>query len=437
MYYPMSRSSYPAPSPDESLEVFGKPAGWMLHWGTSIVVVLAILLLALAAFIRYPDKVQFEVFITTHPPPLPIVNRNDGIIKDIAAADGDTVQEGAILLVFDTPANLVDISYLDSLLQDLQKVSSPTELLDHTPREPLQLGELGYDYTQLLNTTMMLQDKWRRQPILARIRYIDAQVKELGVLRNNLNDQLETLRLELAIAERNLQQFEELLQREAASQIEVDQSATRFLGVQRRIEEQQNRLSQNRSQEAQIQEARAALQAEAEDELLNLWLQWRAQLRALQQQFFQWNETHVLRANTDGTLIFFTPLTPGQQLLQNQTPLGIVPSLQTPDFLAEGLLPDLASGDIKVGSEGYLEILAYPASSYGRVIATVQSIALAPQTAGEGYRITLSLPEGLQSTHQHDLPFRQQMMAKATLLTKKSSLLGRLFARLRNLNAPL
>ncbi|MEO0873238.1 MAG: hypothetical protein AAFY48_01395, partial [Bacteroidota bacterium] len=63
----------------------------------------------------------------------------------------------------------------------------------------------------------------------------------------------------------------------------------------------------------------------------------------------------------------------------------------------------------------------------------VKSIAAASQNTGEGYRIVIGFPEGLTTTHGKTLQFRQQMLAQATLLAEKRSLLSRLFGRLRQL----
>ena len=79
----MPRSSFPAQTTDETLEVFQKPAGWMLYWGSTLLVLFVVLLLVLAAFVKYPDQVEIPVTITTVPPPVPIVARSAGMVQEI------------------------------------------------------------------------------------------------------------------------------------------------------------------------------------------------------------------------------------------------------------------------------------------------------------------------------------------------------------------
>ena len=422
----------PPPSED-NLEIFEKPAGWMLYWGTTTVVVLVLLVLGLAAFVQYPDKLEFQVSITSSPPPVPVVVNHAGQVENMLISDGEEVEHGDVLMVLASPARWEDVLYIDSVLAKLQYRDSPVGLLELRLREPMRLGQLSFAYTQLLNYTAELQEKLNRQALRERMQSLDQQIAEVGTLRKNLNDQLETLRLELAIAERNLRQFEQLLANESASQIEVDQSATRLLDVQRRIEEQGNRLSQTRSREAELEGQKTQLRVVTDDELLQLWLNWKAQVRSLQQEFYDWEDQHLLKASRSGQVIFFEHLDIGTPFLEQQIPLGIIPQNEGVQYQAEGLLPDLGSGAINADSEAYLEVLAYPSERYGKVEVEVKSIAAAPQNAGEGYRIVLSFPEGLTTTHGQVLQFRQQMLAQATLLAEKRSLLSRLFDRLRQL----
>lgn len=430
----MPRSSFPAQTTDETLEVFQKPAGWMLYWGSTLLVLFVVLLLVLAAFVKYPDQVEIPVTITTVPPPVPVVARSAGMVQEIWIREGEQVKKDDVLAVFSSSAQLADIRYLDSLLRQLQTFESALALADLRLREPLRLSELGAFYTPLLNTTAEIKATLSGQAAAEQVRLLNAQIEEQQLLQDNLKGQEETLRLELAIAERNLDQFKTLFERESASQIEVDQSAIRFLDAQRQLEEQQNRISNTRSRKAQLEAAKKQLQTETDETNLSMWLEWKAQLRGLQQALYQWEEKYLLKASADGNVTFFEPLSEGQYVEALQAPLGIVPDNREVEYQVEGRLPDNASGEIRVDAEGYLEVFSYPSQRYGELRAVVESIAAAPRAIEEGYRIQFRLPDGLQTTHGHQLEFRQQMTAQATILTNERSLLGRLFDRLRNLS---
>lgn len=426
-------TSSPVQHTDETLDIFGRPSGWMLHWGSGLVVILFGLLIGFAGLVRYPDKILASVVITTSNPPVPVVVRMDGVIHQVFVEDGSSVEEGQPLLLFDNPAKLVDVQQLDSLLHILQAYNSPVDLLAGKLPTDLAVGSLGHNYAQLLNRSDELRHWLQRQKNGQRVERIEEQLHELRMLRQNMEEQLETKRLEVAIAKRNLEQFQNLLERESASQLEVDQSATRFLRAQQEEQEHENRLNINQSQEAVLVATRIALEEDLADQVIDKWLAWNALVRGLKQELTEWKERYLLCAPKDGIISFFKPLYPGLFLKQHEVLFGIISIESSPVYQAEGLLPDLASGKIQEGSKAYIELSAYPQREYGQLNAEVQSIALASAEVGTGYRVTLSLPEALTSSYNKPLPFRHQMTGQAILLSENRSLIGRLLDKLRNL----
>ena len=174
----------PLPPNEENLEIFEKPAGWMLYWGTAIIVIFIVLILGLAAFIQYPDKLEFQVSISSAPPPLPLVVSYAGQIEDVLVTDGEQVTDRQVLLVLASAGRWTELQYLDSTLKELQLIDSPLNVSALRLREPLRLGKLSFAYTQLLNYTAELQEKLKRKPALQRLQYLDQQITETDNLRS-------------------------------------------------------------------------------------------------------------------------------------------------------------------------------------------------------------------------------------------------------------
>jgi hypothetical protein len=165
---------------------------------------------------------------------------------------------------------------------------------------------------------------------------------------------------------------------------------------------------------------------------MNRWLAWRGQLRMLQQGLQVWKEKYLLRATAPGRVSFYTRAYPGRFLEAPAVVLGIVPIADGQQYFAEGQLPQAASGKIAVGTTAYLELDAYPAREFGQLPAEVTQIALTATATGQGYRLLLTLPDGLRTTYGIDLPVRQELSARAVLLSEERTLLGRLLHRLRS-----
>ena len=227
-----------------------------------------------------------------------------------------------------------------------------------------------------------------------------------------------------------MDQFQELFVKEAASKLEVDQAVTNYLRAEKQIKEQENRLTINSRQEAELQEARFALGETVSDEIMERWLHWQAERRKLQQELYEWQEQYLLRAENSGSISFYENIYPGLFVAPHQVLMGIVPGATSKVYLAEGMLPQTASGKILPGARAYLELEAYPSREFGQVPAEVQQIALATKAEGGGYRLVLSLPAGLHTSYGIDLLPRQQLKARAFLLSEDKSLLNRLLDHL-------
>jgi len=363
-------------------------------------------------------------------PPVPVVTRSEGVVAEVLVKEGEIVVANQLLLVLDNPAALEDVLSFEELLTEINKLTSPLDVPSLKLPSSLNLGTMGRSYTQLQNLSTEISYWLERQNNSPRTRQITQQLQEVKNLQTILQEQLETQELETAIAKNQLAQFQELFVKEAASQLEVDQAATNYLRAERQIKEQENRLAVSRRQEAELHEARLALGETVSDQLMERWLHWQAERRNLQQELYEWQEQYLLRAGQGGSISFYENCYPGLFVTPHQVLMGILPPSTTHLYLAEGTLPQTASGKILPGAKAYLELDAYPSREFGQVPAEVQQIALATNTEEGGYRLILSLPAGLHTSYGIDLLPRQQLKARAFLLSEDKSLLRRLLDHL-------
>lgn len=427
---PIHRSSPPIETAKDTLAIFGRPSGWMLYWGTAAIVAFFAVLLLFISWVNYPDKVVTEVIITAGAPPVPVVTRSEGVVAHILVKDGELVVDGQLLLVLDNPATLQDVMYFEDILMEIDELNSPLDVPSLKLPSDLKLGTMGRSYTQLQNLSTEINYWLERQNNSPRTRQLMQQLQEVKNLQITLQEQLETQELETAIAKNQLTQFQELFVKEAASQLEVDQAATNYLRAERQIKEQENRLAASRMQEAELRASRFALGETVSDQIMERWLHWQAERRNLQQELYEWKEQYLLRADQAGSISFYENIYPGLFVAPHQVMMGIVPQSTTDIYLAEGMLPQIASGKILPGARAYLELEAYPSREFGQVPAEVQQIALSTNTGEGGYRLVLTLPAGLHTSYGIDLRPRQQMIAQAVLISEDKSLLRRLLDHL-------
>jgi hypothetical protein len=94
-------------------------------------------------------------------------------------------------------------------------------------------------------------------------------------------------------------------------------------------------------------------------------------------------------------------------------------------------MPVIGSGKVEIGQTVNLKFDNYPFDEYGMVMGEVESISELP-TKDNTYIIRISLPNGLHSSYNKDLEFRQQMQGSAEIITEDLRLIERLFNQLRS-----
>lgn len=142
-----------------------------------------------------------------------------------------------------------------------------------------------------------------------------------------------------------------------------------------------------------------------------------------------WELGHELGAPIAGVVHYRERLSPQQSLAQGKVLFLVVPPDST--FLVEAILPMVGSGKVKVGQSVHVDPEGYPRGEYGRLIGTVTALATAP--GEQGYRASIALPKGLETSFHRTLPFKPEMPVRVEVVTQNRSALGRVFATLRGI----
>ena len=105
--------------PSEYLEeVLTTPPHGIARWGMMGLFILVIGVLLLSWFIRYPDRIEGKIMLTTPEPPVAIVARSEGYLADLQFVNRDTVQAGAMLGMIQNTARYSDVVKLQQLLNE-------------------------------------------------------------------------------------------------------------------------------------------------------------------------------------------------------------------------------------------------------------------------------------------------------------------------------
>ncbi len=75
-------------------EIMGHPPGKILRWGNAIIIIVFVLFILFLWLIKYPDTIPAPVEITTVNPPVTLVSKLTGRIKNLYVRDKNEVAAG-------------------------------------------------------------------------------------------------------------------------------------------------------------------------------------------------------------------------------------------------------------------------------------------------------------------------------------------------------
>jgi multidrug resistance efflux pump len=406
--------------------IIGKPPGWTLRWGMMALAVGVFLLLIISWFIRYPDVVEAKAVLTTEHPPIRVVAGASARVGQLLVQNGSIVKQGDLLAVLDNPARRPDVEALDDFLKNMNG-QSPSALTAISSPEPLHLGSLQMGYARFSQKFKDLQYFLRQDVNFQKISNLRSQIAATVSLDQSLSRQEAILTEELALARENYRQDSLLFEKGALNRLEKEQSQTAWLRLLRDLESLRTGTVQNelriRQMEAQILDLQELQAGGQNDRLLGL----RNELQQLRGEIETWKNTWLLTAPIAGEVALTNAWSEQQFVKAAAEVLTVVPRQDAGPVVAKALLPGTGAGKVTTGMPVNIRLEGYPYREFGVLNGTVSRIG--PVPAGGGYEIEIALPGNLITNYGQTVPFRQEMQGTARIVTKKRSLLDRLFER--------
>lgn len=407
-------------------EIMGTPPGRLVRAGTIVIFLLFLLFILFAWILKYPDTIPSQVEITTTNPPVTIVSKITGHIKQLYIEDKDSVVPGQLIGVMETTASVKDINDLRIIL-DTMTIGQSEVLPEFT-----NLGELQEYYATWRknhsNLTSFDRNDFYGNRILSVKNEIEGIQEYLRRLRTKENLYAENLKIEKGKYYRDSMLCAGKIIPE--SQLEVSHQAL----LKSSLDHQQVRIEQAAKlielsvKQQMLQDyiitrsdERARLLSVLEESFLNL----KAQMQI-------WVNTYFLISDIEGTATFTRFWSENQTVSKDEPVLSIVPR-EAGDFIGRMKLKMQRSGKVMEGQMVNIKLSGYPYLEYGMVRGIIKSKSLVP--AGDEYIIEIELPYGLKTLYGISLGFDQNMQGIAEIITEDVRLLQKLINPFRHLIA--
>ncbi len=401
-------------------EIMGRPPGTILKWGNTIILIVFVLFILFLWLIKYPDTIPAPVEITTVNPPVALVSKLTGRIKNLYVRDKDRISSGQLIAVMETAASIED---LNKLKQIVDTIANPERIMLASLPEFTELGEIqSYwgsflkslsDYNNYnLNDFYGNKIKSLTDEIDGILVYIEkVKVKEDLFTENQMLEAKKYRRDSLLYVSGVYSESELEKSRQALIRLNIELQQVRLDHSAKSIElaEKKQLLQDYRIKKLEEKEKYYSVLNES---FLNL----KAQIKI-------WENNYMLISPVSG-IVTFTKFWSENQIVNKDEPvLSIVP-FETGDYVGRISLKMNRSGKVKPGQAVNIKLSGYPYLEYGMVKGIVKSKSMVP--SGDSYILELSLPSGLTTLYGKKLEFTQNMQGTAEIITDDLRLLQKI-----------
>ncbi len=408
-------------------EVLTRIPAWYERWGISMLAILFVLMLVLSWFIHYPDIAHAPIVLTTQDPPLPIVSRSQGLLTRLCR-ENTYVQKGEYLAVIENPASFEEIQAVKTQLTQLLQTDSLT-MARYKPLAVYRMGEIQIEYSAFVQSLQNYQRTLRLPFHLQRMTNADQQFHSLASLQAKQKRQLILAEKEFQLAKITYQRDSLLLAQKVIAAADFEKTQIVFLQKKNALEAIYIMLENSALTKTQLMESLITNTERYVATQQQLYATLQEDMRKLMSRLDWWEQTYVLKAPISGQVAFLKNWVPNQFVPANEAIFSLVPSQK--NIIGTIYLPLQYASRVQAGQQVRIKLESYPYYQYGSLAGQIENLSLVPTK--DNYLLTVRLLNGLQTSFNRTLVFKQQMQGTAQIITEDFTLFERIFLPIRSL----
>ncbi|MFK7061321.1 HlyD family secretion protein [Flavobacterium oreochromis] len=411
---------------EEVQDILTKVPNWMIRWGSTVVFIILLAVFFCSWLIKYPDVVTAPITITTAIPPQKLIAKTSGKIEAILVKDKQNVTSNMPLAIIENSANYKDVF---QLLDELNKRKTNLINFPFSQFKNAQLGDIESSFA-------VFQKEYQTNQLNTQLQPYQVEATAQGLEKNQLQERLSILKSqkqinlnELEIQKTDVERYEKLHKKGIISDQELEKQKLLFLQSQKNYKNLLNSISQLNSSINDANKKSKANTINEYKENVNLERNLLQSYYQLQKAIIDWEFNYVLKSAINGQLTFLQVWTKNQIINSSDTIFSIVPSVSN-GYIGKVKAPAINSGKIKVGQNVNIKLANFPDREFGMLVGKIKNIALTPDKEGN-LLIDIALPGKLETSYHKTIPFQQEMIGTAEIITDDLRLIERLLYQFR------
>ncbi|MFA5851028.1 MAG: HlyD family efflux transporter periplasmic adaptor subunit [Bacteroidales bacterium] len=409
-------------------DILSRPPGWILSWGTAVILSVILLILAGSAIFKYPDKLTAPVLITSENLPAQLIAKTSGRLQKVFKNEGELVSIREVVAIIENPTSYENYLDLKSVVQQFSDTLSVGGNLSNCSFiANMQFGELQNGYTQFYKSLNeyknFLQINYHRKKIAIIKRQIEAQKSLKTLSERQVSLSKEQMEISDKIYKRDLSLFEQ----KVISQLEIEKSKSIQLTARQQYEAALSDLNNMKISILQAEQSVFDMELAREEQIGLLERSLMGNYDNMLADIRQWEQNYLLVSPVNGKVSFTKFWQENQNVSAGDIVFTIIP-LKAAKINGKIYLPLAGAGKVKVGQKVNIKLDNYPYMEFGMVEVKVGSISMVPTDMNNNkvYIVNVSFPERLRTNYGTDLIFTEQMQGTAEIITADMSLLRRI-----------
>lgn len=415
---------------EEVQEILTNPPAWIVRWGITLIFMFTVIILVLSFMIRYPDFVTAKVIVTTEQPTERIVARYSGALEEIYIKNGDTVTSGQPLAVFRNTALVEDIHTLKEILDTVRPRSNGL-LFPIGATSNLVLGDVEPAYINFEKSYVDYQLLKDLDPYTNQLSSNRKSLKEIKLRLRDQIKQKEVQEQEYQLKRREFKRYERLFEKGAISQQEFESKKLEFLQMEKSISTMAISISQMREAISNAGQSLKKTQIDQQGDDTRLLANLSQAYNALRKAIRDWEYTYVLSSSIEGVASFQEFWGKNQFVGSGEVVFSVLP-IDRSSLVGKLTIPSQNAGKVTLGQKVFVKLDNFPYQQYGMLLGKVKNISISPDNEGN-YFVYISLPNGTSTSYNMELPFDQELLGNAEIITEDLSVAERVFYKFKDI----
>lgn len=410
-------------------DMLAHPPSWIVQSGNGLFLLILLILLGLAWFIRYPDEITGTVVVSTSEPPIELTNQLYVQLRSLSVSEGKHVQKNEILAQFDHKAKQNEIIRAENYLKTiaaLHLTSSPT--LPEVP-DLKHLGTFQEPWTVLVSKITEWNELQASGIEKEQLHSLQREIQYREQLQHISHQKINLSEAEYALISEELKTSGRLIDQNAISRQTFNQEKRTENQAMLSVQNQKEQAVQNLIQLNLLKKELLQLTVDQKQKMQQRISGIQSAVSALENQLTEWQKNAVWQAPCSGKVMFNTRLQINRFYAANKASIVIVPDGNQLQALAS--IQASGAGKVKKGQRVFIELSDYPKNEFGMIEGRIVHMT---QIDKEGqYEVRIHLPNRLTTTYHKNIPMKAQLKGSVKIITTNKRLLERFFEKLTNL----